>query len=210
MIDDLSSDLPTHMLAVHGRQTPQTPDPIRRVTLFPIHSIVLALYCANLPMLPKSTPIPSDTVGQLMVPIVPLCIPSPETWSQLSAYLYIKDAAQLLITLLPSSFLTPASIQTLEFDAESPEVAKFSAELRATYTAHTLLSHAMMINGLWRNVVALGVFDDQLWDVLDLAWGSVLGALEGGKTHPNCKVSNSKPEEAPSLPAAVDSSSIKM
>jgi len=139
------------------------------------------LHCAHLPTFPKSTASESDSVGQMTLPVIPLCIPSPETFSQLSAYLYLKDASHLLATLLPTGTLTPTSILSLdsELDSDSPELQQFSEKLRATYTAHALLMHAMTINGLWRNACALGVFDGQLWEVLDLAWDAVIGALEG-------------------------------
>ena len=179
MVNDLSSDMPTHMLAVYSRQSSASPNPTRRVTLFPTHNIIMALHCAHLPMLPKSTASEPDSVGQMTLPVIPLCIPSPETFSQLSAYLYTKNGSQLLASLLPTRMLTPPSILSLDhaLDVDSPELQQYSGELRATYTPYALLMHAMTINGLWRNVCALGVFDDQLWEVLDLAWDAVLGAL---------------------------------
>jgi len=63
-------------------------------------------------------------------------------------------------------------------DSDSPELQQYSNKLRATYTPYALLAHAMTINGIWRNVCALGVFDDQLWEVLDLAWEAIIGALD--------------------------------
>ncbi|KZP30816.1 hypothetical protein FIBSPDRAFT_850254 [Athelia psychrophila] len=180
LINDLTCDLPTHMLAVYSRQSSHSPNPTRRVTLFPTHAIVMSLHCANLPSLPKSRPCEPDTIGQMTVPVVPLCIPSPETFSPLSAYLYTKDAQHLLSTLLPSGLSTPPHILSLDSDPDSAEFTQFSSKLRATYTAPALLTHAMAINGLWRNVVALGIFDERLWEALDIAWAAVLGALEGG------------------------------
>ena len=35
----------------------------------------------------------------------------------------------------------------------------------------------MTINGFWRNVCALGVFDLGLWDSMDIAWEVILHAL---------------------------------
>jgi len=64
-------------------------------------------------------------------------------------------------------------------NAGVPEVQQFSTKLRATYTLHALLARAMTINGLWRNVCALGIFDAQLWEILDLVWEVVIGALAG-------------------------------
>ena len=41
----------------------------------------------------------------------------------------------------------------------------------------TLMSHIKVVNGLWQNVCALGVFDAELWGVMDLAWEVVLAAM---------------------------------
>lgn len=41
----------------------------------------------------------------------------------------------------------------------------------------TLMSNAKAINGLWRNVCALGIQDPELWGVMDLAWEIVLTGL---------------------------------
>jgi len=180
MINNQSSDLPTHMLAVYSRQSSASPNPTRRVTLYPIHNIIMALHCAHLPVLPKSTATEPDSVGQMTLPVVPLCIPSPETFSRLSAYLYTKNASYLLSMLLPTGTLTPPSILALDtyIDGDSPELQQFQAKLRATYTPYALLTCGMTINGVWRNVCALGIFDDQLWEVLDLAWEAIIGALK--------------------------------
>ena len=40
-----------------------------------------------------------------------------------------------------------------------------------------LMAHVKIINGLWQNVCALGVFDAELWGVMDLAWEVVLAAM---------------------------------
>ena len=39
------------------------------------------------------------------------------------------------------------------------------------------MSQAQHINALWKNVVALGCSDNDLWDVIDLACEVVLGSL---------------------------------
>jgi len=181
IINDLSSDLPTHMLAVYTRQSKISPGPIRQITLFPIHNIIMASHCAHLPMLPPSTPSPPDDVGEMTLPIVPLCLPSPETFSLLSTYLYTKDAYYLFSSLLPSGTSTPASLLCLDvdLDSDSSEIREFSGLLLTMYSPYVLFGRAMMVNALWRNVCALGIFDDQLWDVLDMAWELLLGGMGG-------------------------------
>jgi hypothetical protein len=39
------------------------------------------------------------------------------------------------------------------------------------------MGHTQHITALWRNAIALGVHDKDLWDTMDLAWEVVLGAL---------------------------------
>jgi hypothetical protein len=39
------------------------------------------------------------------------------------------------------------------------------------------MGYAQHITSLWRNAIALGVHDKDLWDVIDLAWEVVLGSL---------------------------------
>jgi hypothetical protein len=39
------------------------------------------------------------------------------------------------------------------------------------------MGHAHHITALWRNAIALGAHDKDLWDVIDLAWEVVLGSL---------------------------------
>lgn len=49
--------------------------------------------------------------------------------------------------------------------------------LAGMYTPPALLYQAMAVHGLWQNVCALGIFDDELWDMMDLAWEVMLSAV---------------------------------
>lgn len=40
-----------------------------------------------------------------------------------------------------------------------------------------LMAHAKVVNNLWKNTCALGIFDTELWGVMDLAWEIILAAL---------------------------------
>ncbi|KAH7928837.1 hypothetical protein BV22DRAFT_1003883 [Leucogyrophana mollusca] len=176
VINDLSSDMPTHMLAVYARQPSSSSAVRRRVTLFPTHSIVLAAHCANLPSLPPYAPtsVPDAPGSSISIPVVPLCIPSPDTFSRLSNFLYTKRVDHLLASLLPCP--PPASLCSPSLNS-SEAAQSFSAKLAATYTAQALLSHAMTVHGLWRNACALGVSDERLWGAMDVAWEVLLGSL---------------------------------
>ena len=168
------SVLPTHMLAVHSSTQPASQG-ARKVTLFPAHSLVLAAHCANLPPLPASVastsaPVTSDDSEDVHVtlPILPLSIPSPETFATLSSYLYTRRADALLRALLPS------------FPSSTPVPTTMVALTQTLERApsSTLLAHALKVHGVWRNACALGVHDERLWGVLDLAWKACVGGLE--------------------------------
>lgn len=150
--------LPTHMLAVHSSTQPALG--ARKVTLFPAHSLVLAAHCANLPALPASSPTPTSSSDssdvKLTLPVIPLALPSPETFAPLSSYLYTRRADTLLRTLVPRAQ---------------------NAQSVANVPSSILLAHALKIHGVWRNACALGVHDEKLWKVLDLAWSLCVGSL---------------------------------
>lgn len=55
IVNDVSSDVPTHMFAVFSSRQP-APARRCRVTLFPAHNLIFAIHCANLPVLPTQTP----------------------------------------------------------------------------------------------------------------------------------------------------------
>ncbi|KAJ7291025.1 hypothetical protein C8J57DRAFT_1271160, partial [Mycena rebaudengoi] len=96
MNDIVVAACPTHMFAVYSN-TPLAINQKRRVSLFPIHDIVFDVHCANLPALPSSH---SATVSaHKTIPVVPLCIPSPETFSLLHSYLYTRQPETLLSAL---------------------------------------------------------------------------------------------------------------
>jgi hypothetical protein len=177
--DKIAAACPTHMMAVYSH-TPtlrsEPPQP-RRVTLYPVHSLVFSSHCTNLPPLSphcSSTPAQPGTVN---IPVVPLGLPSAETFPILQSYMYTKRVDTLLSSLLPTP---PACAKPgTPLNAIMQEHADY---LGNEYDIPTLLRHAMIINSLWRNACALGVYDDRLWASIDLAWGSIIGAIEIAKT----------------------------
>ncbi|KIJ64788.1 hypothetical protein HYDPIDRAFT_175315 [Hydnomerulius pinastri MD-312] len=176
VINDLSADMPTHMLAVYSRQVSAATK--RRVTLFPAHNIILAAHCSNLPILPTSNITRPETVGSsISVPVVPLCIPAPEVFPQLSTFLYTKRIDHLLASLLPCP--APQALYRDDPTSESTLnlLQQFAGKLATTYSAQALLAYAMAVNGLWRNVCALGIDDEKLWCALDVAWEVLITAL---------------------------------
>ncbi|TFY69599.1 hypothetical protein EVG20_g3079 [Dentipellis fragilis] len=179
VVNDLSCDLPTHMMAVWSRLPTSLPK--RKVTLYPVHNMILAAHCANLPALPESHPQPPSTDGEsITVPVVPLGLPSPHSFPQLTSYLYTKRVDTLLLALLPCAPPAPLQPSPDSEDREAEQkamIAQFARKLSATFTPHALLQRTLFIYGMWKNVCALGIFDDNLWLVMELAWEVMMCAM---------------------------------
>ncbi|KAF8842797.1 hypothetical protein BDN67DRAFT_988890 [Paxillus ammoniavirescens] len=173
---------PTHILAL-SRSSSQDSSALLVAT----HAVVLASHCASLPRLPPS-PVsghPNATVS-VTLPVLPISIPSPAAFAPLHAFLYTHSIPQLLSTLIPAipaSFLsTLTSPQVLRGTlASGPSLHRLSSHLVSSAPGMGALTGvAQNTAAVWRNAVALGVHDPELWDCLDLAWEVVLGAMNLG------------------------------
>ncbi|KAJ7139596.1 hypothetical protein C8R44DRAFT_606082 [Mycena epipterygia] len=147
MNDTVSAACPTHMLAVYG-DAPLAFGQKRPVNLYPIHDLVFGAHCAALPSLPASQPAPC--ASRATIPVVPLRLPSPETFPLLHAHLYTRQPAALLAALAP-----PCEADLLR-----------------------LAAHASKVYGLWHNACALGVVDSQLYDAVEASWERTLAAMQ--------------------------------
>jgi len=160
-INHFSTSPPTHLFAVYGKTA-------SRVAILPVHSLVLAAHCAHLPPLPPSPSgqSTSSTNPNPILPVVPLCLPHPASFLILVHYLYTKRADRLFASLLPAA---PApAVQGL---------AQLAQNFAATFTVQALLAHASRVHGLWSNLAALGVFDDNLSRCVETAWEVLVQAL---------------------------------
>jgi len=100
IINNVSSDMPTHMFAVFSSH--QLAPACHHIMLFLTHNLIFATHCVNLPILPTSTPALVECAGQeIKVPVIPLCIPFPEVFPQLYTFLYMKHIDHLLVLLMP-------------------------------------------------------------------------------------------------------------
>jgi hypothetical protein len=173
--NDMTAIPPTHMLAVFGKQLAGKTHQPRKVTLYPVHSLVFASHCASLPKFPSPLPVtlPVTEVRKVDVPVWPICLPSPATYPHLSTYLYTKRTDLFMESVLPRP---PPST----FQKDPSQVPGFARELAETFTVQTLVKHALMVFGVWQNVCALGVFDDNLWETLDTLWELLLTSIAIG------------------------------
>ncbi|KAJ7173135.1 hypothetical protein C8R43DRAFT_1119937 [Mycena crocata] len=147
MNDIVSTACPTHFFAVYG-DTPLTFGQKRHVSLYPFHDLVVGAHCANLPALPASQP--STSSSRTTVPVVPLRLPSPETFPLLHAYLYTQQPETLLAALAP-----PCESDLLR-----------------------LATHSHKIHGLWRNACVLGVVDEPLYDIIESSWEQTIATMQ--------------------------------
>ncbi|OCH88738.1 hypothetical protein OBBRIDRAFT_733931 [Obba rivulosa] len=204
-----SDAFPTHILALSSSRAPSAPttptqmsyfqqimgitgpDPSpTTVPLFAVHALVLTAHCTLLPSLRPTRP--TVRGSNLPLPVIPLTVPSVETFHLLHAYLHTRRADQLLKSLLPS-LASGLPSQSASTSTTTSYTAQFTQE-RLVRLAQALVQtaaqqggaggalsglmmHTRVVNGLWRNACALGVFDPELWGVMDIAWEVVLMAL---------------------------------
>ncbi|KAF8584617.1 hypothetical protein K439DRAFT_1345767 [Ramaria rubella] len=161
VINDISSEAPTHVFATYSAPSVFQK---QRVTLHPVHALVFASQCAHLPHLhvPPSSSV--EGANTITLPILPLRLPSPRTFTLLLAYLYTHRTHDILSALLP----IPPNVSS------PPEI---SQKLADTCTLPALVALAQTTHELWSNVAALGIFDDALWRAIDDVWAALLGAL---------------------------------
>lgn len=178
VVNDMSGyEPPTHLMAVYAAKNPQSQ--AIDVKLYPAHGLIFAINCARLPVLPRnadrsSFPQSSERSSsgpQLFAQIQPLCLPHPQTFLYLSTYLYTKDPS----FLYAPPFLLRAGQEG--FDPAKHPITHYAAELARMYTGPALLKSAYMVYGFWQNVCALGIFDDEIWDAMDVVWQVSLTAL---------------------------------
>jgi hypothetical protein len=139
----------------------------QRISIHAVHGLVMAANCANLPPLPYSDPEAPEYPGFMVtLPVVPLAIKCPETFPVLLEYLYTQNKDSLLRSILPISPLG---------DISPP--AKLARELARMCAPITLKLHLHRIHGLWSNVTALGISNEGLWRIMELAWEVLHDAL---------------------------------
>lgn len=165
----------------------------RKVTLFPIHSLVLSAHCARIPPLPLSS---ASTPGNnRTVPLVPFGVPVAECFGVLMQYLYTQDAPAMLRNIIPfwqgadvprpvsviprnQNLSGPLQQNQYEFmPADAARISSLSRELSERLTGASLLSLTMRIHGIWQDACSLGIRGDDVWDVLTVAWSAAVDAL---------------------------------
>jgi hypothetical protein len=183
--------LPTHMLAVYAPPPPngETSAAPRKVTLFPVHSLVLLAHCANICKPPPAIPAPMVGSTEVMLPVWRIWLPAPASYPQLSTYLYTKQVHFLLRSFLPGP--PPRDLMTNPMRPRG-----YALYLAQTFTTPAMLKCIYSLEGLWQNVCQLGVYDDNLWEAMDVMWQTLLTALAIASGNPSLMLPHPNPSSS--------------
>ncbi|KAI0772739.1 hypothetical protein BD413DRAFT_438189, partial [Trametes elegans] len=187
----------THLFAVYAYAAPGTFGPAARrrkcpryrrvVGLYPTHAAIWAAYCARLPALPlrptrlKIFEDPRAGAGAeratvLHLPVVPLAVPCPRMFLPVVMFVYSFRQSTFVSVLLPcAAFELPADSVATPLAEHVPQYAQALAD---EGDMARLCRIAKNVHDVWRNMVALGVVEDRMWEALDIAWEIVLTAME--------------------------------
>lgn len=161
-----SSQLPpTHALAVFAPGATQ-------ISLFPAHHEVLAVHCLNLPVFAEASELPDSHL-----PVQALPLPHPASYLALSEYLYTHRQDILMNRICHAPRVFSSQPHTSLSESAEIDVEQLEAQLRASASKQQLKQSLDFIRGLWQNVCALGIHEEGIWEVLDVAWSIHCAAL---------------------------------
>ena len=175
----------------------------------PIHAVILAANCGRLPdRWPESRPRPppsqiifesGEIANGYRIPLVPFCLPYPKAFEPLVRYMYDHNKDILLNCLTRIRAKLEADGNSLPpLYTPNPALVKGVARKQSLYhvASECILAHRarllslyeqiQFVQGFWKNAVALGVSDDAVWEVMQLAWEGLVLAMKwvrGAQVH---------------------------
>ncbi|THV05706.1 hypothetical protein K435DRAFT_789975 [Dendrothele bispora CBS 962.96] len=135
--DPTATNLPTHMLAIYGRPSPTKKT---QVKLFPVHAMVMAAHCARLPPFASSPNVdsvvsPSPVPHETTVPVRPICLPHPQSFSALLQFLHTCRPEVLYKVFLP----TMPSEEYIEDPLNPEHIMALANQLGRTFVVNVFL-----------------------------------------------------------------------
>jgi len=121
--------------------------------LLPCHDLTLISFCSTLPVLPSSS-------CSTSIPVVPLRLPSPQTFHIIRDYIYTRSKPALMSSLLALSNSKRLEVTTIT----GLSTSKLAERVRTVY-------------GVFSNACRVGFGDDEFWRCLQAAWKLLLTAL---------------------------------
>lgn len=158
---------PTHILAIAF-------DDQRLGALVPIHGLAWAL---RVPALAKAStssppPHPRGPTESLVLPVIPMRLPSGAIFPLLHRWMYLSSPALLLDSLL--SFDVPSAPA-----AVAPPCTRVTASNRLRdESKRILLGRLFQVHKLRETVVALEIENPELWEAMATAWDRLFTQLE--------------------------------
>ncbi|KAJ8487949.1 hypothetical protein ONZ51_g3863 [Trametes cubensis] len=158
---------------------------LREVCMYPTHGAIWAAYCSRLPTLPQKPAriklLVDARPGRprascLRLPVVPLAIPYPPMFLPIMMFIYSFRKSTFVNMLLASEVvLSPEHEGDPAAEKLIPQHAR---ALAAKCDMRKLCQLAKNVYGAYRNMVALGVVEDRMWEALNFAWETVIAAME--------------------------------
>lgn len=196
IVDADNGGLPSHMLAIHDPSDVGTEDEPKKVTMYPVHNVILASQCSNLPALPiypKKGMKLSSTQCHQQLPVVHLGVPHPESFPVIKDFLYTHDTSGLVSYMLPLVPSTPSTCEAAEIaldpgtDYATKAAAyrewkkdmsdRYADAIAAQLEPSVILQHLARVYSVYRNTVALGIRDERIWEYLDMCWEILIVAI---------------------------------
>ncbi|KAJ7151327.1 hypothetical protein C8R43DRAFT_485808 [Mycena crocata] len=164
---------PSHILAMSEPPTPLTP-PDYPCSLIPIHGPLLAAYACKLRIQAPAQQ-GGEFPGCTNVAVRRVIVASLPAFVALRAFMYSRRIDAFLAALLPFppraiSGIRAAELAPIVQDERVLEQLERHFVLMTPGGAREAWWHAKHVRGVYETMCQLGIYDDLLWQALDLAW----------------------------------------
>jgi len=105
----------------------------------------------------------------IKIPMLHVAVPFPDQFMIIHEYLYLRDPARLLWSLLA----LPPPITLPGRSAPMTPLERMS-----TLPLQSIVERLKNLHKMWSNVVALGIKDEMLWRAMERAWGVSIQATQ--------------------------------
>ncbi|KAI0089432.1 hypothetical protein BDY19DRAFT_993039 [Irpex rosettiformis] len=183
---------PTHYLAVYASAAPRGKHACPRVVnIYPAQAFILALFCSRIHFPPSFSKPQVAPAGQsvveedsasentvtientaLRLPVAHIRIPEPDAFPILLNFFHKYNGSEFMTNLVKDWVPRPRS---MGLEAYRLHYAEHIAKRHSPYMIWT---HLLDIRATWRNIMALGVTNEELWSAIYLMWFVVLKARE--------------------------------
>ena len=155
-----------------------------KISIIPVHAFILALFCGRIRSYPPSTrivtpynwpqspvtnasPLADVQYHTLRLPVLPIPLPDPSSFMTLLQYFYTGDLASFSVNAAPYLLGMPAGFPRGQGNDKSESYARaLSLALEKSYTLTLLRRFWERLWWMSWNLVALGVSEQRLWDVV--------------------------------------------